>query len=202
MYIKINLLPQELRPRKKLIALDYRVILTLLLIIAAAGLIWYYLSIARNLQSQVSELNNWKQQEFELKEPVALQDKVIALREDVAKRINIIKELTSDSDIRFSMLQHINKVIPDNLWLSRISEMSEGNRIFFSIEGMSYVKRNISTFLASLEEYENFSNVSLESIRPAPLEIRDAYQYSVRVELKTLQPVEEVSTQGGPRSRR
>ena len=195
MYIKINLLPQELRPRKKLIALDYRVILTLLLIIAAAGLIWYYLSIARNLQSQVSELNNWKQQEFELKEPVALQDKVIALREDVAKRINIIKELTSDSDIRFSMLQHINKVIPDNLWLSRISEMSEGNRIFFSIEGMSYVKRNISTFLASLEEYENFSNVSLESIRPAPLEIRDAYQYSVRVELKTPQPVVDASTQ-------
>ena len=195
MYIKINLLPQELRPRKKLIALDYRVILTLLLIIAAAGLIWYYLSIARNLQIQVSELNNWKQKEFELKETVDLQDKVIALREDVAKRINIIKELTSDSDIRFSMLQHINKVIPDNLWLSRISEMSEGSRIYFSIEGMSYVKRDISTFLASLEEYENFSNVSLESIRPAPLEIRDAYQYSVRVELKTPQPVVDASTQ-------
>lgn len=195
MYIKINLLPQELRPRKKLIALDYRVILTLLLIIAAAGLIWYYLSITRNLQIQESELNNWKQQEFELKKTVDLQDEVIALREDVAKRINIIQELTSESNIRFSMLQHINKVLPDNLWLSRISEINEGNRIYFSIEGMSYVKRNISSFLASLEEYENFSNVSLESIRPAPLEIRDAYQYSVRVELKTLQPVEEASTQ-------
>jgi len=201
-YIKINLLPQDLRPRKALIALDYRVILTLLLIIAAAGLIVYYLSLQRNFNLQESELRNWKQQELMLKKTVDLQNEVIALREDVAKRINIIKDLISDSDIRFSMLQHINKVIPDNLWLSRINEINEGNRIYFNIEGMSYDKRNISTFLASLEEYEKFSSVSLESIRPAPLEVRDAYQYSVRVELKTPQPVVDASTQGDPRARR
>lgn len=68
---------------------------------------------------------------------------------------------------------------------------------------MSYTKQDISEFLASLETYENFRNVSLESIRPAPLEIRDAYIYSVRVEPKFMQKVEEeVSARGGSRGRR
>jgi type IV pilus assembly protein PilN len=201
-YIKINLLPQNLRPRKAFIALDYRVILTFLFIIAAAGLLGYYYSIQRKLKIEDSELRNWRQQELMLKKTVDLQNEVIALRDNVSKRINIIKELTGESDIRFAMLQYINKIIPDDLWLSSISEINEGNRIFFSIEGMSYDKRTISTFLASLEAYEKFNSVSLESIRPSALEIRDAYQYSVRVELKTIQPVVEASTQGGPRVRR
>jgi len=203
-YIKINLLPRELRPRKALIALDYRVLLTLVFIIVAAGLVGYYLYVVRNLREEEAELNNWKQAELMLKKAVELQNEVNSLREGVAKRINIIKELTSDSDLRFSVLQHINNVTPENLWLLSISEVeNENNRIVFNIEGMSYYKRDISTFLASLQKYDKFRNVSLESIRPAPLEIRDAYQYSVRVEPAFIQPdVEEETPQTGARRRR
>ena len=203
MYIEINLLPQDLRPRRKLISLDYRAVLILLIIIAAVGLVSYYLYIVGNIKTQESELSSWKQAEKTLQNTVDLQNEVNRLREDVGKRVNIIKELTGDSDLRFSMLQHINSIIPQNLWLSRISEIEESNRIFFTIEGMSYTKQDISEFLASLETYENFRNVSLESIRPAPLEIRDAYIYSVRVEPKFMQKVEEeVSARGGSRGRR
>ena len=202
MYIEINLLPQDLRPRRKLISLDYRAVLVLLIIIAAVGLVSYYLYIDRNIKTQESELSSWKQAEMTLQNTVDLQNEVNRLREDVGKRVNIIKELTGDSDLRFSMLQHINSIIPKNLWLSRISEIEESNRIFFTIEGMSYTKQDISEFLASLETYENFRNVSLESIRPAPLEIRDAYIYSVRVEPKFMQKVEEeVPARGGSRGR-
>ena len=191
MYIEVNLLPQDLRAKRKLISLDYRAVIILLIIIAAVGLFSYYLYTDKNLKTQENELSSWKQAERTLQKTVDLQNEVNRLREDVGKRVNIIKELTGDSDIRFSMLQHINSIIPQNLWLSRISEFEESNKIFFTIEGMSYTKQDISEFLASLETYENFRNVSLESIRPAPLEIRDAYIYSVRVEPKFMQKTEE-----------
>ena len=161
MYIEINLLPKDLRPKKKLISLDYRVGLVLLIIIAAVGLGGYYFHTSKNLEMQKNELKTWQQAEITLQKTVDLQNEVNRLREDVSKRINIIKELTSDSDLRFSMLQHINSIIPENLWLLRISEIEEDEKIFFTIEGMSYNKQNISKFLASLEQYKNFRNVSL-----------------------------------------
>jgi Tfp pilus assembly protein PilN len=190
-YIKINLLPKDLRPKKILIKFDYRAILILLVIAAAIGLGAYYMYIQQNLSKLNTELTTWEQAEKALQKTVDLQNEVIALRGEVGKRVNIIKKLTSDSDLRFSMLQNINAIIPENLWLLRIRETSEENKIFFSIEGMSYTKQGISTFLASLEKYDKFVSVALESIRPAPLEIRDAYEYSVKVQLKTEQPVVE-----------
>ena len=191
MYIEINLLPQDLRPRKKLISFDYRAVLVLFIIIAVAGLASYYLMTVNDLKMQENELRTWNQAEKTLQKTVDLQNEVNRLRENVGSRVTIIKELTGDSDLRFSMLQHINTIIPQNLWLLRISEIEESNKIFFTIEGMSYSKHDISTFLASLEQYENFRNVSLESIRPAPLEVRDAYVYSVRIEPNFVQRTEE-----------
>ena len=203
MYIKINLLPQDIRPKKVLISFDYRVVLILLIIVASAGLVGYYLHISRDLSAHEADLRTWKQKELMLQKTLNLQNEVIKLREDVSKRINVIKELTSDSDIRFSVLQHINTIIPENLWLLNMREISDMNKISINIEGMSYSKQDISAFLASFEECKEINSVSLESIKPAPLEIRDAYLFSIKVELKTLKPVlEEETAPTGSRRRR
>ena len=188
MYVKINLLPRELRPKKTLIFLDIKVIVTFLVIVAVGILGWFYFNLQGQITAQNSELQNLRQQEALLQDMVNLQAEVNTLRDDVAKRIAVIRELTGTSDIRFAMLQYLNDITPENLWLLRISEQEDQTGIGYAIEGMSYSKQDISTFLAELQTYENFSSVALESIRPAPLEIRDAYQYSVIVHLKTEQP--------------
>ena len=202
MYIQINLFLPELLHKKVLFALDYRTVLVLVSIIAAGVLAYYYISIDRDIKAQDEEIKNWKQAEVMLKKSVDLQNEVNKLRADISTRINIIKELTGDSDLRFSILQHINSIIPENLWLLRITERIENDKVIFNIEGMSYSKQNISAFIASLQEYENFNSVSLESIQPAPLEIRDAYQYSVNVEPKFTQVVEQAAPAAGRRPRR
>jgi Tfp pilus assembly protein PilN len=180
-----------MRPKKSLIVFDHRLLLTLLIIAGIGGLGWYYMSISKQIEQQESQITSWRNQERMLQETVNLQNEVIGLRFDVSRRIAIIKELTGDSDMRFAMMQYITKIIPNELWLNRISESMLGNRILFSIEGVSYDKRNISTFLANLEKYEPFEAVALESIRPAPMEITDAYLFSVRVEVLSKMPVEE-----------
>jgi type IV pilus assembly protein PilN len=193
-YVKINLLPRELRPKTAFIGFDYRVIVIFLSIIAAVVLGWNYYQLDREVVFQESELNNWQQQEKMLQDAVNLQNEVNSLRDQVSKRISVIKELTRDTDIRFDMLQYINAITPENLWLQRITERNDPNKIQYTIEGMSYTKQGISAFLARLQEYKKFRSVALESIRPAPLEIRDAYQYSVIVELRTPEPQPSAET--------
>ncbi len=200
--IHINLLPRNLRPKKALIALDYRVIISFFVIIAVLGLGGFNYYLSRQIKTVESDLENWRQAERMLQSTVNLQNEVKSLREEVTKRVQIIKDLTSDSDLRFNMLKHINMITPSNLWLQNISERMETNTIVFIIEGMSYTKEDISTFLASLEKYETFTVVALESIRPAPMEIRDAFQFSVRVEMKSKKPVEEEPQAASGRRRR
>jgi len=192
--IHVNLLPVEFRPKKRLINFDYRVVLFLAIFIAAGAVGFYYLKISDELKMVELDLDTWKKSEAMLQKTINLQSEVTILREDVSRRIGIIKTLTSDSDLRFLMLKHINTILPENLWLMRIGELSMNNRVYYDIEGMAYTKQGISTFLANLQKFEQFSNVALISIRPAPTEVRDAFQYVVQVELKPQIPVEETAT--------
>jgi len=191
MYIEINLLPREFRPKKRLIDIDFRFLLTLVVVLGALGLGGYYFYIQKSLQKVNERYAFWLATEQKYQGIIALGQEVENLKKDIEGRVNIIKELTSGSDIRFNMLEHINLALPENLWLLNISESIRGDRISFDIEGMSYSKDDISSFLESLEKFENFSSVSLESIRPSPLEIRDAFNFNLNVELATFQPPSE-----------
>ena len=204
MYIEVNLLPQAFRPKRRLIKLDYKFMLVLLIAFGAAGVGYYYHALKGEQVQLVSQIASVRQQEMQLKDAVALNAEVALLRTNVAKRVGIIKELTSGSDIRFVMLDHINSVVPENLWLLNIAEVAEGNIVSFNIEGMSYSKEKISGFLAGLKKFEKFSSVDLESIRPAPLEIKDAYNFVVKVSFLPTKPVEvkEPANARGRRPRR
>lgn len=191
MYIEINLLPVGFRPKKRLIKFDAKLIITLVIILAAIGLGGYYFYLKQSLNEVSKQIAFYREAEVKIRDTVALDNEVKELRILIEERVTIIKELTGDSDVRFTMLEHINQVIPENLWLLNITEMIDNNIISYNIEGMSYSKDDISDFLAGLEKFKRFSNVSLESIKPAPLEIRDAYNYVVKVELSTTIPPEE-----------
>ncbi|MCD6307884.1 MAG: PilN domain-containing protein [Candidatus Latescibacteria bacterium] len=203
MYIEINLLPEGFRPKKTLIKLDYKFVLTLVIIMAAGGVGWYYLQTKKALEQVNGQIAHFRQEEAKIRDRVQLDNEVKALGKDVEARVGIVKELTGGSDSRYLMLDYINKVLPGNLWLSSINEIQEGARVFFNIEGMSYSKDDVSQLLEDLESFKKFTSVSLESIKPSPMEIRDAFDFIIRVELKTPQPpVEKEDQKSSRRSRR
>ena len=202
MYIKINLLPPAFRPKKILIKFDYKFVLTLVIILGALGVGGYYFYMKRTLKETEKQITFYKGEEAKIRRAVALDKEVEELKKNIEERVNIIKELTGDSDVRFAMLEHINVVLPGNLWLLNINEVEENNKITFNIEGMSYSKDDISDFIAGLDKFEKFSNVSLESIKPAPLEIRDAFNYIVKVELISSMPIVQEEEKKPARGRR
>ena len=202
MYIKINLLPPAFRPKKILIKFDYKFVLTLVIILGVLGVGGYYFYMRRTLEETKTQITFYRGEEAKIRRAVALDKEVKELRKNIEERVNIIKELTGDSDVRFAMLEHINVVLSGNLWLLNINEVEENNKITFNIEGMSYSKDDISDFIAGLEKFEKFSNVSLESIKPAPLEIKDAFNYIVKVELISTKPVVQEEEKKPARGRR
>ena len=188
MYIKINLLPQEFRPRKKLIKFDVKLAVASLIVISGLCLSGYYVYQLHSFKQFSREKKELEKQLTQIQSLVNLQKEVVNLKKNVTDRWKIIKELAVGSDTRFAMLEHINNILPENLWLLNINESTRSNIVVYNIEGMSYSKDDISKFLAELEKFEKFSKVSLKSITPAPLEVRDAFQYVIEVELSGTQP--------------
>ena len=188
MYIDINLLPQELRPKKPGLRLNVQTILVLILIVAIAGMGVYYYQIGKTIIDLERQHQFLVNQQKQLAAAVNLQKEVGTLTEKVRERVEIIKELTADSDLRFTMMQHINSILPENLWLLSIVENEQPDKVNFTIEGMAYSKESISAFLEGLEKYKKFTNVALKSIKPSPMEIRDAFSYIITVELAKYQP--------------
>ena len=194
MYIKINLLPADLRPKRTFIRFDPKALIVLAILVAFAGLGGWYSILLKEVHSRDAEFAKLKKEEAGLRETVTLRQEVGELRKKIVERVEIIRSLTADSDIRFDMLKHINGIIPENLWLLNINELAESDKIAFSIEGMSYTKKDISRFLEGLQRYKKFRNVALESISPSPQENRDVFQFIVRVEL------EKTALPEGPKS--
>lgn len=187
MYIKINLLPPDLRPRKTYFRFDIKMLAAFAVILIIIGLAGYYYWLSQELNQEKMLRDQLRSEQKSLQGTVDLQKEVEVLKKQVIERVDIIRQLTADSDIRFDMLKHINGIIPENLWLQSINEMNQSDGVFFSIEGMSYSKRDISRFLEGLQRYRKFKSVSLESITPSPLEIRDAFQFIVKVAPEGLQ---------------
>lgn len=195
MYIDINLLPREFRPKRARLPLDYRSLAVLLIIIAAVGLGWYYyFYLGTKFEDQENQRQMLVQRKLSMQKKIKLQGEVDELTKKVSERVSIIRELTQDSDLRFDVIKHINSIMPENLWLLNITENNLTTRVTFNIEGMSYTKESISSFLRGLEKYKNFRNVALQSITPSPTEIHDAFQYVVQVELAIYQPPEPEET--------
>lgn len=183
MYLEINLLPKGLRPRKTLIRLYYKFLAFVVIVLAASGIGWYYFYLGTQINNLASRKQALLAQQVKMQGQVELDQQVKELEATVKERIGIINTLTGDSDRRLAMLVHINKVLPKNLWLENILEATVGGGIEFTIEGMSYSKDEISRLLEGLEEFDQFETVNLESITPAPMNIRDAFRFIVRVRL-------------------
>jgi Tfp pilus assembly protein PilN len=109
--------------------------MVLVILIAAACVGGYYYYLRKESARIDSQISFYRQEEVKLRGAVALNKEVNDLKKLVEERIGIIRELTGGSEVRFSMLEQINLVMPENLWLMSISENEQAGTVNFTIEG-------------------------------------------------------------------
>jgi type IV pilus assembly protein PilN len=148
--IRINLLGVERQKAKKAFAFDpgaqLTVLCSLILVASVLGIGWWYWSLrqdslqvdqeiasaqqeAARLQSLLTEVRQFEQQQGQLQQRVAL-----------------IQQLRRGQSIPVQLLDHVSRSLPDTLWLTSLDQ--KGNDV--TIEGRSTTLIALSDFVGNL----------------------------------------------------
>ena len=153
--IKINLLAK----RKKTFSASRELVIgiTCLMVLFVAGIFWYYqlTSDISNFQSQISEA---KQQLETAQVKVKKIDKLKEEKQELEKKMGLIKELKSKQKGPATLLNQISLIIPDEIWLSSLS--TKGDQL--TLEGMSLTANNVANFMKSLENTRALTQIELD----------------------------------------
>jgi type IV pilus assembly protein PilN len=158
--IRINLLPEELRKRRKTVSfrdlgmLLHGGIALVILIGVVVGVVF-----------QVQQMNRIRNKLTELEqEKVMLAPQVVAVRkikteqQRLERHLQIISHLDTNRFFHVRLVDEFAETIPEGLWISSLSEPEPGK---ISVDGKAYSSLLIADFVARLERSDFFSNAEL-----------------------------------------
>ena len=126
--IRINLLPEELRKKKKVPFIDRTFVYGLLVLIGEI-VILYLVSLSQ--QTKIAELDGdlaEAQREYEnYADIVNKQKEALSLKEELTARMNAVQELENKRAVWVQIITELRKIIPEYVWLERFEERSGGS---------------------------------------------------------------------------
>jgi len=183
----INLLPEELRPSKKLIWYRLRPYLALAFIFLAIFSSYFYLMVqSRALERELKEIEkqvaiNKTGEQTALEEEKRLQ----SLRE----KKNELEQLAKDRMRWSQFLSVLNDTVPQDVWLTKI-EKSPENKL--RITGHSANFKSVGDFFLALKDFAVLENVKLESVHEVSSR-ESVLEFSITADLKTVSSGENKS---------
>ena len=174
---KINLLPPELKKKKKARLIDRTVIYGALLIVGEIMLL-YIISLSQ--QSRINELEGeiaFVQTELKKYEPkLAILKQIDKIKGELKKRLTAIQQLDNKRAYWVRLLSDFSELVPDYLWV--IDLIDKGNKQLES-SGKSYNLKSIAMFLANLIESKLFDNINIGAITMQHGKEGDVYSFTI-----------------------
>ena len=177
MYIEINLLPESFyraKKKKKLIflfAIGGGVVVVFLILLYV-----YKVSEISSLKSEIAKIKS------EQSKYVDTLDKIDAIKKDKAnleERMKVINTLLNAQSVWLKLLDDINIVVPDTVWLRVVSSKPEGTGKSFSIDGTAVSKSSVADFLYSLQKSNYFTNIVLVTLADSGKSIIDRVSFKI-----------------------
>lgn len=163
--IRINLLGGERKKTTKAVAFDIGQRVTLLsslvIVVAVAGIGWWYQSLASASAQVDAEMAAAEQEAVVLRAMVAEMQGFEAQRARIQQRVTLIEGLRSGQSVPVRLLDHVSRSLPDLLWLTAMTQ--DANQV--TIEGQS-------TQLLALSDFVR--NLSDSALLQKPIEIVDS----------------------------
>ncbi|KPL01210.1 MAG: hypothetical protein AMJ91_00720 [candidate division Zixibacteria bacterium SM23_73_3] len=209
--IEINLLPRELRGKRRGIAFDRG----FTLMAAIAGILVVLFVGVNVLQSiKLKGLNDKiaeaQKRTDELRKNIELVDALTEVKDKVLQRISAIEMLDRNRAIWVRVLEDLSKRVPDYLWLSFLSEEESQNEatsdtnsdsIIIStrleppikkvtIEGYSHSLNSLASFLIQLIRSQYFKNMELQYAKRTELKAYKGFSFQLVGDLYYLPEVE------------
>lgn len=202
--IEINLLPKELRRRKKVFALTKN---TLYFLFGCAGVfvILIFLTILQQgkLKSLEHKISEAKKRKSQLKETIQLVDALGEIKKKILDRMSAIESLDKNRSTWIEIMEDLSLRVPENVWLSSFKETSPPpssskppqddtlkQKPSFSppnskvtIEGYAFSINNLATFLTRLLKSNYFRNPELAFVKAVEVEKQKVFIFQLNSEL-------------------
>jgi len=148
--IRINLLGVERQKARKVIAFDQAqqitVACSLILVLTAAGIGWWYWSLNQASQQVDTELAAAQQEAARLRTVLTAVRNFETTRAQLQQRVTLIEQLRRGQSVPVELLDHISRSLPDMLWLTEMDETGSN----LTITGLSTTLIAVSDFVANL----------------------------------------------------
>ena len=150
--IRINLLGGERQIKKRAVAFDIGQRLTLacslLLVLAAAGIGYWYYSLNQRSAQVDADIVAAQQEQARLQSIIREVAEFDAQRGALQQRVALIETLRSGQSVPVQILDMVSKSLPDMLWLTDLEQ--KGDNI--TIQGQSTTLISLSDFVGNLGE--------------------------------------------------
>lgn len=148
--IRINLLGAERQKARTATSIDTAQLITvacsLVLVVAVAGLGWWYWSLDRASTQVDADIVAAQQEAAQLRSLLEDVQQFEARRGQLQQRVALIEELRGGQSLPVRLLDHVSRSLPDMLWLTSL----EQNGAAVTIEGRSTTLIGLSDFVGNL----------------------------------------------------
>lgn len=198
--IEINLLPVELRRKRKGLAFDKSVALlaavfgSLIVLIVVAS-VFQGIKL-RALDAKVADAQSKVDQ---YKRNIELVDALVDVKDKLLQRMSAIESLDKNRTVWVRILEDLSKRVPDYMWLSllreettpltavsdstadssSVSAMVENPTRRLTIEGYSYSLNSLASFLIQLMGSQYFKNMELEYVKRSEAKNRKTFAFQL-----------------------
>ncbi len=176
--IKINLLPQEERIKKREFKLP-----EMSTVYLVAGVVLFFGAIITTAVLQQHKINVLehkievaKEESKKLAPQLAKIKQITKERQEVNRRLDIIASLDRYRYFRVKLLNDISFMIPSNCWLTDITEISQ-NQV--NIDGIAFSNYTIADMMSNLETSPLVSSVDLRVAERGRIKERDVMKFSL-----------------------
>lgn len=164
--IRINLLTSERQKaarRAPAFDIGKRITLacSLILVLAAGGIGWWYWSLTREAAVVEEEIVAAQQEVARLRPIIAEVSKFEAQRQQLQQRVQLIEQLRRGQGVPVQLLDQVSRSLPDMLWLTSMRQ--DGADV--TLEGQSTTLVALSDFVGNLGTTDFFTK---------PIEIVDS----------------------------
>jgi len=157
--IRVNLLPYRDARRHQQILQHLGVAFGVIAVAAiiSLGMNWVASSNLADLQNEYTEL---KTQNDVLQQKIGKIKNLDALRADVERKLQLVDKLQQGRFRSLNTFYEVSKVIPENVWVTSITDNGTG----LKIAGLGESNEAVASFMRALDGSKLFSNVRLEVI--------------------------------------
>lgn len=178
--IRINLLPEELREKKRPPFFD-RFLIYIVVFLIGEIVLFYFInnSQKKTIASLNSKIQETQKELQKLERSRKLVKGLKSLKSDIQKRLTVFEKMERKRPKWINMMQEVAVSLPKYTWLNNIS--TSGGEI--TLEGNTYSIRQNAVLLVNLVQSELFENIKLSQISQTSGGEKTIYSFTVKMNL-------------------